>query len=462
MTAFSLDPTILRRYDIRGIVDDTLTEDSYRAIGRAYGSMLVRAGGRTVAVGYDGRTHSPRLEAALVDGLSDCGLKIWRCGLGPTPALYFAAKALEADGGLQVTGSHNPPDTNGVKMVFQGRSFFGDDIAELGRIAAAGDFERGGGQVVDRPMEDQYVARLLADVRPGRDLRVAWDPANGAAGPATGKLVKGLPGHHVVINAEVDGTFPNHHADPTVEANLAQLRQVVAEEDCDLGIGFDGDGDRIGVVDGAGRVLWGDQILILLAGEILARRPGETIITEVKASQIFFDEVARLGGKPEMGPTGHSLIKTRMAETGAPLAGEMSGHIFFADGYYGYDDALYAAVRLLNVVAAAEGSLADLRDALPQMVNTPEVRVDCPEERKFPAIAAVKAALEGRTDVEVIDIDGVRVRSREGWWLLRASNTQAAIIARAEAATAEDLAALKAQLARHLADVGLTPPADLD
>jgi len=452
-----IDPTILREYDIRGIVGKSLTSDDVRALGRAFGSVIVRGGGTTVAVGYDGRTSSPQLETALVDGLAATGLTVYRVGLGPTPMLYFAVHHLGADGGMMITGSHNPPDYNGIKITLKGRPFFGEDIQLLGRLAATGDFVAGAGRTEDHPVAEAYVERLVQDFEGGKPLTVAWDAGNGAAGEALQMLSRRLPGRHILINEVIDGSFPAHHPDPTVEENLLQLKQVVAEESCDLGIAFDGDGDRIGVVDARGRVLWGDQLLVVLSEAVLAALPGATIIADVKASQVFFDEIARMGGRPVMSRTGHSLIKTLMAETGAPLAGEMSGHVFFADRYYGFDDALYAAVRLLSVVSGADTSLADMRDAMPAMVNTPELRIDCPEERKFVVIDEVRERLKDVNGVTVQDIDGVRVTSDDGWWLLRASNTQAILVGRCESADEAGLQRLIAELDRQLRLSGIDP-----
>jgi phosphomannomutase len=434
-----IHPSILREYDIRGIVGETLTREGIYAIGRAFGTMAGRDGGHSIAVGYDGRLTSPDLESALVAGLSDAGMTVLRIGLGPTPMLYFAIKHLQADGGITVTGSHNPSEYNGVKMSLGGRPFFGEDIQALGRLAMSAELASGNGHAEDRAIEDAYIARVLQDFEPGRPLAVAWDPGNGAAANILHKLCQGLPGRHVLINDRVDGRFPAHHPDPTVEANLEQLKDVVAREQCDLGIAFDGDADRLGVIDHSGRVLWGDQLLLILARAVLEEQPGATIIADVKSSQVLFDEITRLGGKPMMSRTGHSLIKTLMAETGAPLAGEMSGHIFFAHRYYGYDDALYAAVRLLSVLSQSELTLAEMRDAMPQVVNTPELRIDCPDERKFIVIDEVRARLRDADGVAVQDVDGVRVSSKEGWWLLRASNTQPVLVGRCEAADAAGL-----------------------
>ncbi|MAO56357.1 MAG: phosphomannomutase [Rhodospirillaceae bacterium] len=452
------DPSILREYDIRGTVGETLHAADLFAIGRAFGTVLARGGGKTAATGYDGRLSSPELEQALADGLRAAGIDVRRVGRGPTPMLYFATYHLGTDAGLMVTGSHNPPDFNGVKMVLGGKSFFGADIQKLGAMAAAGDFATGTGGESHHGILDAYVARLLQDYDGAKPLKIAWDAGNGAAGEALVKLVAGLPGEHILLNETIDGTFPAHHPDPTVEKNLAQLKDAVAAHGCDLGIGFDGDGDRIGVIDGQGRVLWGDQLLAILARDVLAAEPGATIIADVKTSQVFFDEIERLGGKPMMWKTGHSHIKSKMAEIGAPLAGEMSAHIFFKHRYYGYDDALYAAVRLLNVLNATDDSLADLLDAMPKTVSTPEIRFDCADDRKFDVVEEVRARLVGEAGIDIHGMDGVRVQSADGWWLLRASNTQPVLVARCEAADEAALDRLKGALARQLTASGLTPP----
>ncbi len=419
--------------------------------------MLTETGGRRVAVGRDGRLSSPELEAALVDGLTGAGIEVVQVGLGPTPMLYYAASTLAVDGGLMVTGSHNPPTHNGFKMMLGKRSFFGADIARLGRIAAEGRFPTGRARREDRSVMADYVERLLVDYRGGRALKVAWDAGNGATGEALRRLTQKLPGTHVLLNDEIDGTFPAHHPDPTEPKNLVQLQEAVARDNCDLGIAFDGDGDRIGVVDGQGRILWGDQFMVLMAREVIAEKPGATIIADVKASQVLFDEIARMGGTPLMWRTGHSLIKSKMAETGAPLAGEMSGHIFYNDRYYGYDDALYAAVRLLGILSRADESLAAMRDRMPVVVNTPELRFPCSEARKFAVVEEVRGRLkEARADMA--DIDGVRVKTADGWWLLRSSNTQDVLVARAEAKDAAGLDRLKALLSDQLRQSGIAPP----
>ncbi len=454
------DPTILREYDIRGRVGQSLhREDAYH-LGCAFGTILRRGGGTRVCVGYDGRLSSPDLEAALVEGLMSTGLIVLRTGRGPTPMLYYAAYTLDVDGGIMITGSHNPADYNGFKIVRNRASFFGDSIQELGRLAAAGDYERGEGSVEEHPIFDSYIDRLLQDYDASRPYKVAWDAGNGAAGEAMVALTKRLPGEHILLYEEIDGRFPNHHPDPTVPANMVKLQEVVRAEGCDLGVAFDGDGDRIGTVDGQGRILWGDQFMLLMARDILKERPGSTIIADVKASQVFFDEIERAGGKPLMWNTGHSLIKSKMHEVHSPFAGEMSAHIFFADKYYGYDDALYAAVRLITALDRSGGSLADFRDSLPQVVNTPELRFDCSEDRKFQVVQEVRNRLR-ESGAEVNDIDGVRVKTDDGWWLLRASNTQDVLVARCEAADEAGLARLKSALVEQLTASGIEAPENL-
>src|SRR6266404_5551080 len=452
------DPTILREYDIRGIVGKTLFTADAHALGRVFAVTLGAAGGKRAAVGYDGRLTSPEFEAALVDGLAEGGIDVVRIGRGPTPMLYFAAATLGVDGGVMVTGSHNPPDHNGFKLVLGGKPFFGEAIQKLGKAALAlGPPAGPRGRIAEQRVFDDYVARLAQDYDAERPLTVAWDCGNGATGEVVVELVRRLPGRHILLNETIDGTFPAHHPDPTVPENLVQLQQKVAAEGCDLGIGFDGDGDRIGVIDARGRILWGDQLMIVLARDVLQHHPGAPILADVKASQVLFDEIARAGGRPMMMETGHSLIKARLAETGAPLAGEMSGHIFFADRYYGFDDAVYVAVRLLGILGRTPETLADMLDGLPPVYNTPELRVPCEEERKFAIVEEVRARLRKR-GAEMVEIDGVRVRTPDGWWLLRASNTQAVVTARAEASTEDGLNRLKQQLAAELAASGVSLP----
>ncbi len=447
-------PTTLREYDIRGIVGETLGEDDARAIGRGFGTLIRREGGKRVAVGYDGRESSPILEAALVEGLNASGVDVMRIGMGPTPMLYFAEASFDQiDGGIEITGSHNPSNYNGFKIMFMGRPFFGADIQLLGGMAAEGDWEEGTGTSESADVLELYVDRLMAGYA-GGEYRIGWDAGNGAAGPVIEALVKRLPGEHHTLYTDVDGRFPNHHPDPTDEANLADLKKLVADKGLDFGLAFDGDGDRIGAIDGQGRVIWGDQLLAIFAEPVLRKDPGATIIADVKASQALFDRVRELGGEPLMWKTGHSLIKSKMKETGAPLAGEMSGHIFFAQDYYGFDDALYAAVQLISSASLLGKSVTQLRSEMPEMINTPEMRFQVDESRKFAVIDEVLDRL-AEAGEDVNDTDGARVNTEDGWWLLRASNTQDVLVARAEAKDAAGLERLMAQIDYQLAESGL-------
>ena len=451
--AHQFNRTIMREYDVRGIVGSTLTQADAYALGRSYAALAVSEGARRVAVGRDGRTHSPEMEAELVRGLTEGGLDVVRIGMGPSPMLYFAVATLEVQGGIQVTGSHNPADYNGFKMLLGGRSVFGAEIQDLGRRAAEGDWSKGAGSVSEHDIVDDYVDALVKGFD-GKAYRIGWDAGNGAGGPILEKLVARLPGEHHTLYTEVDGRFPHHHPDPTVEANLADLKRLVAEKGLDFGFAFDGDADRIGAVDSRGRVIWGDQLLIVLAADVLKDQPGATIIADVKASQTLFDRIAEMGGKPLMWKTGHSLIKSKMKETQAPLAGEMSGHIFFKHQWYGFDDALYAAIRTIRAVSASGKSLTELKSEMPVSVATPELRFQVDESRKFAVIGEVadRLAAEG---AEVNSTDGVRVSTPDGWWLLRASNTQDVLVARAEAKDQAGLDRLMATVNEQLEKSGI-------
>lgn len=473
LTAYHLHPSILREYDIRGIAGETLREQDAYAIGRAFGSLVAEkeVGPARVCVAYDGRESSPSLQEALCRGLTDCGIEVVQIGIGPTPMLYFAATTLGAAGGIMVTGSHNPPAHNGFKMMLGKGAFYGKDIQRLGVLAKAGNFASGEGHITHHDIRPAYLTALrdalVRECGESKDnggagknekvLKVAWDAGNGAAGEIMEALCRSLPGTHIALNATIDGTFPAHGPDPTIPANLAQLIETVQREKCDCGIAFDGDGDRIGVVDEEGEIIWGDQLIAFYASEVLAHNPGAEVIADVKASQVLFDEITRLGGKPVMWKTGHSLIKVKMAQTGAPLAGEMSGHIFFADRYYGFDDALYAAVRLLNILAKSDQTLAQWRKSLAVRVNTPELRFACPEERKFAVVEEIKTRLK-KTGADFLDVDGVRVSTPDGWWLLRASNTQAMLVARCEAKDKPGLERLRQALSQQLSASGLAIP----
>lgn len=456
MTKHSFHPTVLRAYDVRGIVGETLNAADARALGRAFGTVLVRSGGTTIAVSYDGRLSSVELEAALVEGLVSTGLRVRRIGLGPTPMLYYAVHELGTDAGIMVTGSHNPPTHNGFKMMMGHGPFFADDIVNLGTMAAAGDFVTGIGRAETADVIDSYIERLIRGLDLPSDITIAWDIGNGAAGTVVPRLIEKLKGRHILLNETVDGNFPAHDPDPTVPENLVQVIETVAHERCDFGIAFDGDADRLGVVDSKGRILWGDQLMALYARDVLAKHPGAVIIGDVKCSSMLFDEVKRLGGQGLIWSTGHSRIKKKMKELGAKLGGEMSAHIFFADDFYGHDDAIYAGLRLMQVLKRSGKRLDALRDELPDMVNTPELRFDCDDTRKFAVVDEVLARL--RADgADFNDIDGARVNTPDGWWLLRASNTQAVLVARCEAKDEAGLGRLKELLAAQLKASAVNP-----
>ena len=460
--SYQFHPTVLREYDIRGVIGETLGAEDARAIGRCFGTLLVADGGTCAAVGYDGRVSSTMLEEALVAGLNEVGIDVVRVGMGPTPMLYYAEASMEdVHGGIQITGSHNPANYNGFKMVFRGRPFFGADIQKLGDMAAGATWvaAQQQGTSCRRDILAEYVERLTSplvglDPQQLSQLRIGWDAGNGATGPALIELTRRLPGEHHLLFTEVDGHFPNHHPDPTEEKNLADLRMLVAEKKLDFGIAFDGDGDRIGAIDGQGRVIWGDQLLMIYAEDVLRDVPGATVIADVKASRALFSRVEALGGKPLMWKTGHSLIKSKMKETGAPLAGEMSGHVFFKHQYYGFDDALYAAIRLISASVRLGRSVTALRGEMPALMNTPELRFQVDESRKFVVVEEVKARLAA-AGADVDGIDGVRVSTADGWWLLRASNTQDVLVARAESDDQAGLDRLLAEVDAQLAASGL-------
>jgi phosphomannomutase len=456
MQNHTFNSTLLREYDVRGVVDKTLFPADARALGAAYATyvaQLFNTKNPTIAIGYDGRLSSTTLEAALLDGLLSAGAIVTRVGLGPTPMLYFAVKHFGLDAGMMITGSHNPPDYNGFKMLLKNGPVYGAMIKAIGAIAETGKCISGTGSHTTHDIRETFTDRLLKDYDGTNDLRIVWDAGNGSAGEILRMMTAKLPGEHILLFDDIDGTFPNHHPDPTVEENLHDLREHVAKHKAHLGIGFDGDGDRIGAIDEHGRIVAGDQLLAIYAGDVLKTHKGATIIADVKASETIFADIKKSGGVPLMWKTGHSLLKAKMAETGSPLAGEMSGHIFFADKYYGYDDALYAGIRLAGLVSREGGSLAKLRDRLPAVFNTPEIRVASSEERKFQIVDEVKARLK-QSGATVNDIDGVRVTVGDGWWLLRASNTQDVLVARAEALTEAGLNTCIGQLREQLEKSG--------
>lgn len=454
--AYQFDPTILREYDIRGQIGKNLSENDAYALGKAFGTYVRRkTGGNVICVGFDGRHSSPAMSDNLIKGLISVGIEVHNVGLGPTPMLYYAVKSSGADAGVMVTGSHNPSDYNGFKMCLQKSPVFGEKIQEIGRIAASGDFESGEGSETTKDICNSYVHRLLEDLTTDKKFKIAWDAGNGAAGNILRMLAAKLPGEHTLLYDEIDGDFPNHHPDPTVDKNLVDLIKVVNDEGCDFGIAFDGDGDRIGVVDNKGNVLRCDILMTVYAKTVLETHPGAPIIGDIKCSSVMFEEIAKMGGQPIMWKTGHSLIKDKMAELDAPLAGELSGHIFFADKYYGFDDGLYCAIRLINEVAASGKSLHDMTSNINNLHSTPEVRFEVDEAEKFDLVPHVYENLKSENgDFEINDIDGVRVTTNDGWWLLRPSNTQSVLVARAESKTEDGLQRLTEMACSQVEKIG--------
>lgn len=436
------NPVALREYDVRGIVGEQLDETDAYYLGRAFGTYVVREGGMRLCVGYDGRTSSPALKDAMVRGLLECGLAVDVVGLCPTPMLYFTLKDRLMDAGVMVTGSHNDARYNGFKLCLKSGPVYGEMIRRLGALAQQGDFENGEGTLREIDVKAGYITRLMKDLVEGRPMKIAWDISNGAAGAIIHDLIAQLPGEHILLNDTVDGTFPAHAPDPTVDRNLDELRRVVADNHCDFGIAFDGDADRIGAVDENGNILRCDALLTLYARDVLDNFPNAPIIADVKCSQTLFDDIARMGGTPIMWKTGHSLIKAKMAETGAPLAGELSGHIFFNDKYYGFDDALYCAIRLMTIWGAGDAPLSSYFTHLPHLLSTPEQRIPIDESVKFDIVPRILAHMKEK-NAQICDIDGIRVTTTDGWWLIRPSNTEAALVVRMEASSLEALEKMK-------------------
>jgi phosphomannomutase / phosphoglucomutase len=439
-----LKHTIFREYDIRGVAETELASADVVDLGRALGTLLQRKSGKRINLGRDCRLSSTRLRDALKEGLLSTGCDVTDIGVVPTPLLYYSAVHLKADGAIMITGSHNPSEFNGFKTVCGSGTLHGETIQEVYRLIEKRDFETGNGTYADLDVSGPYLDDVAPQFRFERRVKVVADAGNGTAGPLLRRLLARLNCDVTELFFEMDGRFPNHHPDPTVPENLKQLQDKVRETNADLGIAFDGDSDRIGAVDENGEVIYGDMLLLIYGREILTRKPGATFIGEVKCSQVLYDELARLGGNPIMYKTGHSLIKAKMKEEHAELAGEMSGHMFFADRYFGYDDALYAACRLIEIVARSGKPLSAQLDGLPKLVSTPEIRVDCPDEVKFHVVERV--AEELKKNHHVISVDGVRVLFPEGWGLLRASNTQPVLVMRFEASNAKLLAEYRREM----------------
>lgn len=433
-----LKSTIFREYDIRGIADQEMLSPDIEDLGRAIGSYLIRRSGPRLNLGRDVRLSSGRLHQALLAGLTSAGCQVTDIGIAPTPLLYYSVHKLQADGGIMITGSHNPAEYNGFKMMAGKASVFGKDIQDIREILESQDFASGAGSLQSWDAATPYLEEIATQfLHLPRRVRVVVDAGNGTAGPVVAPLFAHLNLDVIPMFFEPDGSFPNHHPDPTVLENLAQLAGKVRETGAELGIAFDGDTDRIGAVDETGEVVYGDMLTLIFGREILTRKPGATFISEVKCSQLLYDELTRLGGNAIMYKTGHSLIKTKMKEEHAELAGEMSGHMFFADRYYGYDDAIYAACRLLEIVSASGKPLSAQLEGLPRLVTTPELRIECSDETKFAVVARLAERFRGTH--RTVDVDGVRVLFEHGWGLVRASNTQPVLVMRFEATTAEEL-----------------------
>jgi len=452
----SISPGIFRQYDIRGIVDADLTLEAARAVGRGFAAILAeRNVTGPVVVGRDNRPSGGALRDALVAGLTESGRDVIDIGVVPTPTVYWALHHVTCAGGIQITGSHNPPEFNGFKMSVGTSSLHGDGIQHLRALIASGALPTGTGAVRTMDLLDAYVNDLVAKTGPlKRPMRIVYDCGNGVGAVAAPQLFERLGVQSTALFADSDGTFPNHHPDPTVEENLVDLIRQVRADGAEIGIGFDGDADRIGIVDGDGTVIWGDYLLILFARDVLARTgTGQSIIFDVKCSQALPDAVSAAGGEPVMWKTGHSLIKEQMKLRGAPVAGEMSGHMFFAEGFYGHDDALYAAARLLRILSDSGKTVKELLADVPRLVSTPELRVDCADDRKFDVVARAVAHFAARYPVN--DIDGVRILFGDGWGLIRASNTQPVLVMRFEAPTAERLAAMRGEVETWLRSEGI-------
>lgn len=437
-----MNPNIFREYDIRGRVPEDLNKDTVYELGRAMGAYFVKNGIKRISLGRDCRLSSSEIRDILADALTRSGVDIIDIGLVPTPVLYFSLFNLEVQGGVQITASHNPPEYNGFKVCVGKTTIYGEEIQKIRKIGEEGSFVEGQGSYETEDIVSTYISYVVENMRLGKNrVKVVVDGGNGVGGQVAIEIYKRMGIEVVDLFCNPDGRFPNHHPDPTVVENLKYLISKVKELNADLGIGFDGDADRIGVIDSSGEIIWGDQLMIIFSRDLLEERPQSKIIAEVKCSQVLFDDIKRHNGIPIMWKVGHSLIKSKMKEEGALLAGEMSGHMFFNDRYYGYDDAIYAGARLLEILTRKEKDIREHLKDVPKMVNTPEIRIDCPDEIKFNLVKEL--AEEFKKDYEVIDIDGARVLFRDGWGLVRASNTQPVLVLRFEAESEDALERIK-------------------
>ncbi len=452
----SIPRGIFREYDIRGIAGTDLTRETARLIGLGYAAYLREQGASgAIAVGRDNRPSGTELRNGLVAGLRECGLDVVDVGVVPTPITYWAQHNLDVVGGIQITGSHNPAEYNGFKLGLRTKSIYGQQIQRMYELIAAGVFPRGQGSLREEPLIDRYIDDVVARVGPlKRKLHVVADCGNGVGALVAPEMLRRLGVKTDLLFCESDGTFPNHHPDPTVVENVQDIIAAVKANGADLGVAFDGDADRIGVIDNTGEIIWGDYLLILYARDVLARTgSGQAIVFDVKCTQALPDAIEKAGGTPVMSRTGHSLVEEKMHETHAPIGGEMSGHMFFSEGYYGFDDALYGAARLIRIVADSGKSVRELLADVPRFVSTPEIRVHCADDRKFPLVEAAKRHFGAK--YETIDIDGVRIQFEHGWGLIRASNTQPVIVMRYEATTEEQLAAIRGEIEGWLAEKGV-------
>jgi len=446
-----MNPEIFREYDIRGIVDSDITDEDVIRIGKGVGTFLRQHGRRQLSVGRDCRLSSDRYSKKVIEGLLSTGCNVVDIGVCPTPLFYFSIQHLKKEGGVMVTASHNPPEYNGFKLCIDLDSIFGDDIQKISDIISEGSFAQGEGSLATTDVVMPYKAFMENNVSISRPIKVGIDAGNGTAGVLAVPILKKLNCEVHDLYCDMDGTFPNHPSDPTVLKNMEDLIALVREKGLDIGIGYDGDGDRIGVVDEKGDIIFGDKLMILFAREILTRKPGATIISEVKCSKTMYDDIEKHGGRPIMWKTGHSLIKKKMKVEKAELAGEMSGHMFFADRYFGYDDAIYASCRILEILADTGKKISELLSDIPRTYTTPEIRVDCPDDRKFSIVEEVTEYF--REHYNIIDIDGVRVLFEDGWGLVRASNTQPALVLRFEATTEQRLSEIRTLIETKLADI---------
>jgi phosphomannomutase/phosphoglucomutase len=449
----NVSPYIFREYDIRGKVGVDFTEEIVREIGKAYGTVIKRKGGKRICCGRDGRNSSPFLQEALIEGILSTGVDVINIGMCPTPVMYFSLFTFEdTDGGIQVTGSHNPPEFNGLKICVGKETIFGPQIQELRKLIEAGDFEKGNGKVEEREILNSYIEYVCKNIEIKKPLKVAIDPGNGVCSLTAPEIFKRLGCEIECLFCEVDGNFPNHFPDPVVPENLKWLKETVIKKGYNVGFGYDGDGDRIGVIDEKGNIIWGDQLLIIFAKDLLKKHPDAKIIGEVKCSRTLYETIAKLGGKPIMWKTGHSLIKNKMKEEKAILAGEMSGHLFFADKWFGFDDGVYASLRLAEILSQEDIPLSEYLKDIPKMYSTPEIRRDCPDEIKFEVVKKLVERFK-KEGLNVIDVDGARIEFKEGWALVRASNTQPVLVLRFEAETEEFLENLQDRVYKALEEV---------